>query len=237
MKPVLLLIPGMLNTAGVWAHVVPLLDDVAEVRIANVQTQTSISSMAADALALVADLPPERPLVMCGFSMGGYVAIEIVAACVHNIKAACLLDTSGRAESAEGAAQREKSIAAIERDFDKVTAGIARFGTGVETQKNAVLMAEILAVMRAVGPATAIVQNRAIMGRSDHRDALAKLNMPVLVVCGKDDQITPPALSEDLAALIPDAQLAWIEGAGHMTPMEQPTVLANHLKKFMASVL
>ena len=164
MKPVLLLIPGMLNTAAVWAHVTPLLEDVADIRIANVQTQTSIASMAADALALVADVSPDRPLLICGFSMGGYVAIEILAACAHKIRAVCLLDTSGRPESAEGAAQREKAISAIERDFDKFTSGVARFGTGVETQNNAALMADILAVMRAVGPATAVAQNRAIIG-------------------------------------------------------------------------
>ena len=98
-------------------------------------------------------------------------------------------------------------------------------------------MSEILSVLQAVGQATAIAQNRAIMARQDHRDALSKLNMPVLVVCGKDDQVTPPVLSEELAALIPGAQLKWIEDAGHMVPMEQPAALAEHLKKFMAEVL
>ena len=236
MKPVLLLIPGMLNTAAVWAHVVPLLDDVAEVRIANVQTQTSIAGMAADALALVADVPPERPVLLCGFSMGGYVAIEIIAACAHNVGAICLLGTSGRPESAEGAAQREKAILATERDFEKFTSGVARFGTSIETQSNTALMAEILALLRAVGPATAVAQNRAIMARGDHRNALAKLTLPVLVLCGKTDQITPPALSEELAALIPGAQLAWIDGAGHMTPLEQPAQLAQHLRNFITKV-
>ena len=237
MKPVLLLIPGMLNTAAVWAQVVPLMAEVAEVRILNVQTQTSITQMAADALKLVADVPPDQPLVVCGFSMGGFVTIEMIASCARHISAACLLNTSGKPESLEAAAQREKTIAAIERDFDKVTLGVTRFATCVETQANAVLMDDMLSVMRAVGAKTAIAQNRAIMARADHRAAMAQWRLPVLVLCGKDDQITPPALSEDLAALIPDAQLAWIEGAGHMTPMEQPTALANHLKKFMARVL
>lgn len=237
MKPCLLLIPGMLNTPAVWAQVMPLMAEMAEVRILNVQTQTSIGEMADDALALVADIPPEQPLVVCGFSMGGFITIEMIASCARNISAACLLDTSGRPESPEAAAQREKTIAAIERDFDKVTLGVTRFASCAETQANAALMDEMLSVMRAVGAKTAIAQNRAIMARADHRAAMAQWRLPVLVLCGKDDLITPPVLSEELAALIPGAQLAWIEGAGHMTPMEQPAVLAGHLKKLIASVL
>jgi pimeloyl-ACP methyl ester carboxylesterase len=238
MKPVLLLIPGMLNTPVVWAKVVPLLQDVADVRILNVQTQTSIGEMADDALAMVADMPDEQPLVVCGFSMGGLVAIELIAARAHKIRAVCLLDTSGRPESPESAVQREKTIAALARDFDKTTLGIARFFcTGLAGQQNAVLMDEILAAMRPVGPDAAIAQNRAIMARSDHRAALARLDMPVLVLCGKDDLVTPPECSEELAALIPGAQLKWIESSGHMVPMEQPTTLADQLKKFIAHVL
>ena len=237
MKPVLLLIPGMLNTSGVWAKVVPRLNDVADVRILNVQTQASIGDMATDALALLHDVPAEQPVVVCGFSMGGFVAIELIATCAHKIRAACLLDTSGRPESAESVLQREKTIAAIERDFEKVITGVTRFASGAASKTNPGLMDEILTVMRDVGPSTAITQNRAIMARSDHRAALSKLNMHVLVICGKEDLVTPPVLSEELAALIPGAQLSWIEDAGHMVPMEQPAALANHLKDFMSHVL
>ena len=237
MKPVLLLIPGMLNTPAVWAKVVPLLNDVADVRILNVQTQTSIGDMATDALALLHDVPAEQPVVVCGFSMGGFVTIGLIAACAHKIRAVCLLSTSGRPEFPENAAQREKTIAALARDFDKTTLGIARFCTGPAGQQDAALMDEILTTMRAVGPNAAIAQNRAIMARGDHRAALARLNMPVLVLCGKDDLVTPPECSEELAALIPGAQLKWLETTGHMVPMEQPAALADHLKKFMAHVL
>ena len=236
MKPVLLLIPGMLNTPQVWAQVVPLLEEVAHVRIANVQTQSSISQMACDALALVADVPPEQPVVVCGFSMGGFVTLEIVATHPNRVSAICLLDTSARPESVDGVVLREKTIAAIERDFDKVTAGVARYATAAQTQTNDILMADMLALMRAVGPATAIAQNRAIMARADHREALAKLELPVLVLCGRDDQITPPELSEELATLIPGAQLGWIEDAGHMTPLEQPAALAKHLKHLLTRI-
>jgi pimeloyl-ACP methyl ester carboxylesterase len=236
-KPILLLIPGMLNTSAVWAKVIPLLHDVADVRVLNVQTQSSIEEMTDDALALVADVLPEQALVVCGFSMGGFVAINLIASHNQRIQAVCLLDTTGRPELAESAAQREKTIAAIERDFDKVTLRIGHFSTCAESHNNPALMDAILTDLRAVGPDTAIAQNRAVMARADHRATLAKLNMPVLVLCGKDDLVTPPECSEELAALIPGAQLEWIEGAGHMVPMEQPLALANCLKRFIARFL
>lgn len=227
MKPVLLLIPGMLNTAAVWRPVAALLEDRFEVRIAEVQTQDSIAAMARDAWARVADVPAHVPLVLCGFSMGGYTAIEMVAGKgPRPVDALALVDTSARPESAEGAAVRLKTIAAIERDFDKVVAGIAQFGVDPSRGADEGWMGAMRALLREVGPETAIRQNRAITTRGDHRAALAALRVPTLVVCGRSDRITPPEHSQELAALIPSAQLEWIEQAGHMTPIEQPARVA-----------
>lgn len=233
MKPTLLLIPGMLNTSRIWGRVTPLLQDHADVRIAHVQTQSSIAEMARDAWACVADVPPSQPLVICGFSMGGYIAIEMLAVYARPIRATAFLDTSCRPESTEGIAAREKTIAAIEHNFEKVIAGMAQFGTHADSQADPALMDEILSLLREVGTETAIRQIRAIMGRADHRDLLARLQMPALVMCGRDDKITPSALSEELAALIPGARLEWIERAGHMTPLEQPERVAAVLKTLL----
>ncbi|HSV53694.1 MAG TPA: alpha/beta fold hydrolase [Burkholderiaceae bacterium] len=231
MKPVLLLIPGMLNTSSIWNRVAPLLQDDADIRIANVCTQTSISEMARDAWRLLENVPAQVPKLICGFSMGGYVAIEMTAgAKAHAINALALLDTSCRPEAPEGVATREKTIAALERNFEKTFTGIAQFGVHEKNRGNAALMDDILSIMRDVGVAAAVRQNRAIMARTDHRAALAQLRFPALVMCGRADQITPPALSEELAATIPGARLEWIEDAGHMTPLEQPARVAQLLR-------
>jgi pimeloyl-ACP methyl ester carboxylesterase len=137
-----------------------------------------------------------------------------------------LLDTSARPETADGAALREKTIAAIERDFDKVTAGVAQFATDEARHADAPWMAALRALLREIGPEAAIRQNRAIVGRGDHRQSLATWRIPVRVVCGKSDRVTPPELSRELADLIPSARLEWIEGAGHMTPLEAPAQVA-----------
>ncbi|WP_421953510.1 alpha/beta fold hydrolase [Polaromonas sp.] len=233
MKPVLLLIPGMLNTAQVWDGVADRLRDVAEVRVADVLTQPSITQMAREAWTQVADLPPGVPLVLCGFSMGGYVAIEMLAGPARKISALALLDTSARPESPEGAILREKTITAIGRDYSKVVDGVTQFATHATSREDAALMAQIREVMLGVDSETAIRQNRAIQDRSDHRALLARLDTPTLVICGREDKVTPPVLSEELAALIPGARLALIDNAGHMALMEQPASVAALIKTLL----
>ena len=225
MKPVLLLIPGMFNTAAIWQPVASRLEAHADIRIADVLTQESIAAMAADAWSLVDGLPPDRPLVVCGFSMGGYVAIEMLAAHAGRVHAVAFVDTSAGTETPESLQVREKTIAALERNFARTVEGIIPFSLHPDHQGGP-LAEGMRRMMHAVGAAAAIRQNRAIMGRTDHRAALAALAIAALVVCGREDKVTPPALSEDLARLVPGATLEWIEKAGHQTPLEQPEALA-----------
>lgn len=233
MKPLLLLIPGMLNTRQVWSGVADCLGEAAEVRIAEVTTQETVADMARDAWATVADAPAERRLVICGFSMGGYVAMDMLADGGRRPDAMALLSTSGRPESTEGRAMRDKTIAAIGRDFEKVVQSVAQFSTAEATHADAPRMQSILAMMRATGAAAAIRQNRAVAGRADRREVLASLDVPTLVICGREDRITPPALSEELAALVPGASLEWIDGAGHMTPVEAAPQVAALLRRLL----
>lgn len=226
-QPVLLLVPGMLNDERVWAGVAQALADVAQVRVARVTTQATIPAMAQDAWALLADLPPEAPVVLVGFSMGGYVAIEMLARPQRRLRAAALVATTARPESPQGQAQREKSIAALQGDFARTVQGIAQWGSHEPTPA---LLQALTAMMLDVGAETAVRQTRAIMARGDHREALARLDLPVHVLCGAADRVTPPALSQELAALIPHARFHEIEKAGHMLPLEQPQPVAALLR-------
>ena len=236
MKPVLLLIPGMLNTAGVWSDVAERLQGSADVRIAEVRMQTSIAAMAADAWARVNDMPGDTPLAVCGFSMGGYVAMEMLACPARRMGALALLGTSARVETDASLARRQATIAAMARDFDRAVDGILAAATHPSTQADAVLMARLRAVMTAVGAEAGARQIRAIIGRADRRAELARLDIPVLVACGRDDRITPPDASEELAALIPGAQLESIAQAGHMAPLEQPGRVADLLRALLGEL-
>ena len=236
MKPVLLLIPGMFNTGAIWQPVVDALQGVAEVRIADVLTQDSIPAMARDAWQQVADRPAGTPLVVCGFSMGGYVAIELLAAHRDAVSAVAFIDTGAGVENAESLVVREKTIAALERNFERTVEGVITYSLHSASLSNAALIEAMRSMMHAVGAAAAIRQTRAIMARSDHRAMLRQLHMPALVVCGRQDRVVPPALSEELAQLIPGARLEWIEQAGHQTPLETPQLVAHHLSTLISTL-
>jgi pimeloyl-ACP methyl ester carboxylesterase len=241
MKPVLLLIPGMLNTARIWGRVVPLLQDEADIRIADVTTQSSIADMARDAWALVANMPEtpvKQRLVVCGFSMGGYVALELVSTYLianyqANTGAIALINTSARAESAEGAIGRDKTIQAVGRDFERVIQGIAQFGIHKDHHADSVLMQEALSIMREAGPQTAVRQLNAIKARANQLALLPRIQTQTLVISARGDAVVPPAASEEMAALLPNPRLEWLEPAGHMTPLEQPAQLANLIRTLL----
>ena len=186
-KPQLLLIPGMLNDERVWAPVQAALGDAAEVRIADVLTGTSIAEMAASAWALLRDTPASQRLVIAGFSMGGYVALQMLAAPQRRVDALALVGTSAGPEEPEGAAMREKTIAAIGRDFGRVVDGIITFGTHASYRMDATAVAHLRQIMLDVGADAAVRQNRAIMARADQRGLARSLNMPCLVMVGDDD--------------------------------------------------
>ena len=230
MKPVLLFIPGMLNDDRVWRDVTAQMHDLAEVRVADVLSQDSIASMARDALALLKDVGPERPVHLVGFSMGGYVAIELLATHPTRWNAALLMSTSCLPDSEQSAAGREKAMAAFKADFETTVQGVALRGLA---QPNPSLQGRLCEMMRDVGAATAIRQTRAISRRTDHRTALGALKLPVHVMCGRQDRITLPVWSQTLADTIPASTLHWVDGAGHMLPIEHPQAIGAVLRQML----
>lgn len=229
-RAVVLLIPGMLNSPDIWDGVIEAvrtrLGNAVQLRVADVLSQSSITEMARDAWTCLADVPEDVPCCVAGFSMGGFVALEMLAHPQRPLHAAWLIATSSRPESPEGVPMREKAIAAFERDFDATVDATARRCTfALEPEQ----LAPLLRSMRAVGAPTAIRQTRAIMARRDLRRQLAQLQLPVHVLCGHDDRVTPRELSEEIAALVPNAQLQLLERTGHMLPYEQPERIAQSL--------
>jgi len=230
MKPVILLIPGMLNDASVWDDVLPYLPDSWTVRIANLQTQESIAEMARDAWQLLGDIPPNVPVMVAGFSLGGYVAIEMMAHLQRPLSAAALLSTSPLPESEESRAVREKTMLAMQANFPKVVDGIVKFGTHEASEA---VQERLRQMLLSVGCEIALRQTRAIMGRADHREALSRLSLPVALLCGEHDRVTPPQLTHQLAQCIPRAQTFIIPHSGHMLPVQQAAAVAKALASLL----
>ena len=236
MTPTLVLLHGLLNDERVWEPVASRLRRRADIRIPNLRRQDSMTQMSLDAWADVADVPADTPLVLAGFSMGGYVALQMLADAPRRVAALALVDTSCRPEPAENLPLRQATMAGLQRDFDAETLAILRRGVHANNLSNVTLMLTGQRIMREVGADAAVRQIQAIIGRADHREMLAQLDLPVLVLCGRVDQVTPLALSREAAALIPGAQLHIVEDAGHWTPLEQPEVVAEQLGRLLDRV-
>ncbi len=232
----LLLIPGMLNQPGIWdaviAEVRQQLGDRVHIAVADVLAQSSITDMARDAWQCLDAVPSDTPCYIAGFSMGGYVAIEMLAHPLRPIREAWLISTSAQPESPESAPMREKSIASFQQDFEKTIHATARWGTFEKTPEQT---APLVQAMRELGAETAIRQTRAIMQRRDLRTHLSALDIPVHVLCGEDDRITPRHFSQDIAALVPQARLRLIEKSGHMMPFENPGLIAESICQHIAA--
>lgn len=230
-KSRLLLLPGMLNTETAWSRVTPHLARFAHVSIADFTTQDSIEAMARSAWTLAGDADA---VSIAGFSMGGFVAAEMYAQAPGRVQRLAFIDTSVRTESPRQAQSRERAIAAAVSDFEGTI--VAGGGNNLHPDHRAdpVLVGLVRGMARQVGLEAFVRQSRALMRRKDYREVLAACRVPVAILCGTSDEMTPPRLSEEMAEFIPDARLEWIEPAAHMTLLEQPAQVAAALERWMA---
>ncbi len=236
MKPVLLMIPGFLNDERVWADVATRLRDSVEVRIAGVLPGESIDDMAAAAWALVGDVPAATPVVLCGFSMGGYIAIAMLVRPARRAAGVALVDTSSQPEAAENIPMRERLGAALVRDMPRTVEALLAVNFHPDNLDKQALLDVFRQMALRVGADNAVRQLRAIVSRGDHRELIRALDLPALVLCADADRVLPPALSRETASLLRRSTLALIAGANHMTPLEQPDGVAAALRELLARV-
>lgn len=227
MKPVIIFIPGMLNDERIYSEIVQMLPDTKH-HIIEVTSQSSINEMAIDAWNIIAALPKGTPVILCGFSMGGYVVLNMLTEMPFPIDSAVLISTSARADTEKDKSKRQQTIAYLQNKFSVVLNNLVNFSLHQVTEKKEQL---VIDMGKTVGPEAAIRQTSAIMERPNLVPLLNNISVPISVLCGADDKITPFYLSEELAALSPQATLAIVSECGHMLPLEKPEVVVELLKK------
>lgn len=221
----LVLLPGMMCDARLFAPQIAAVSASRAVQVAPIGGHDSTAALAAEVLA---HAPPR--FALAGLSMGGIVAMEIMAQAPDRVARLALMDTNPRAELPEVQARRAPQI-------DKVRAGGLRKVMRDEMKPNylapgpgqAAILDLCMEMAEALGPEVFIRQSLALRDRPDRQGVLRGVAVPTLILCGAGDRLCPLERHEVMRDLIPGARLEVIPGAGHLPTLEQPEATTRAL--------
>ncbi len=217
-KVPLALLPGLLCTEELWRHQIETLDDLAEPWVADLTLDDNVGDMAERVLEAM----PER-FALAGLSMGGYVAFEIMRRAPERVSLLALFDTSPAPDSDEQTSRRRGLIELAEKgDFKGVTPRLLPMLIHEDRLDEPEIVDVVTRMAGDVGKEGFLRQQKAIMGRPDSRSLLPAINCPTLVLCGREDALTPIERHQEMAVGIPDAALTVIDDCGHLAPLERP---------------
>lgn len=226
----LVLVPGLLCDAMLWA---PQIEGLADIADAWVPAPTQHATVDALASAALAACPFER-FALAGLSMGGYIAMAMQRQAPQRVTHLALLDTNAVADApAASAARRELVARGRAEGMGAAADALLPRLVWPQAPRHAALRATVRSMAWNVGVDAFARQQEAIIGRPDARGALAAVACPTLVACGAHDLLTPPALHEEMAALVPGARLQVFADCGHLSTLEQPGAVNQALRDWL----
>lgn len=242
--PPLLLVHGFPLTRAMWRAQVEALSSRAHVIACDLRGMgesepaegtTTIEQFADDLVEFLDLRGVTPPVALAGLSMGGYVALQFAKRHPDRLARLALIDTRAGADTPDAAAGRrllaDKAVAGgmaplLDAFLPKLLGPKTLAGRpGVVADLKAMVLANQVA-----GCAAAL---RGMAVRPDMKGFLPSIRVPTLVLVGADDAISTPAEMKDLAAAIPGSTFVVVQGAGHMTPMEDPAAVNAAMIKWL----
>jgi pimeloyl-ACP methyl ester carboxylesterase len=223
------MIPGLCSDEAVWCRTITALGDEARCVVGDTRRDATLDGMARRILAQA----PAR-FALAGVSMGGMVALELLRVAPERVTHLALVDTNARPDTPGRRLYRRLANVRVglARDFERV----ARGGTASLVHPRAPddVRRALVEMSVRVGPQVYVRQNRAVGARGDLRDVLRGIAIPTAVLVGRQDAVTPVALSEEIARLVPRATLQVVPDCGHLPPIERPAIVAAALRELLA---
>lgn len=224
----LVLIPGMMCDARMWGGLPAALSPRNVVHVLPTRADT-MADLARDVLRVA---PPR--FALAGLSMGGIVAMEVLAQAPDRVERLALLDTNPRAELPEVQARRGPQI-------ERALAGGLRAVVRDELKPNYLadgpdrhaILDLCMDMAMALGSRVFARQSRALRDRPDQTATLAAFRGPALVLMGSEDRLCPRDRHEQMHALMPQSRLVVIDGAGHLPPLEKPAETTAALRRWL----
>jgi pimeloyl-ACP methyl ester carboxylesterase len=231
----LILLPGLMCDHTVWDPQIEALSDIADARSMEWGMEhTSLVKMAEAVLASA----PEK-FALAGHSMGGRVAFEVYRLAPQRVTRIAVMNT--------GVVPRPKGEAGLEEELGRRRLLEIAFRQGIramamewmkgmlppDRQNDAPLVEAIVRMFERKTPELFLIQQEALLARRDARPVLGTIRCPALVLTGGDDQWSPPAAHEKIAAGIPGATLVIVPKSGHMSTMERPAEVAAAMRHWL----
>lgn len=198
------------------------------------KSDVSIDVYADDIIHLMNKLKIESA-VICGLSMGGYIALNLIERYRNRISALVLCDTQCIADSAEVKEKRYTTIKELQNgNKEKFAEGFVKnvFSNTyfLEKENNVKLIKELIISNLTDSIISAL---KALASRRETCFFLNKIDVPVLIICGSEDKLTPLDRSLYFYENIPESKFVIIDGAGHLSNLENPFHFNKALQEFL----
>jgi pimeloyl-ACP methyl ester carboxylesterase len=242
----LLLLHGFPLDHAMWSAQEPLAEHVRLIvpdqrgfGASTGSTPASIEQLADDAAGLLAALRC-GPAVVCGLSMGGYVAQHLAVRHPDRVRGLVLVDTKLESDTPEARAARADLAAKTGRLGQRIVADamvprlLATSAEARDSADRATIEAALHAAILRQPVMTIQAALAALGSRPDMTAAMRDVRVPTLLVVGAEDAITPPACMATALEVMPHARLLVVPQAGHMTPLEAPDVFNRAVRGFLA---
>lgn len=227
----LVLLPGVLLREDLWRDQIAALSDVAAPVVYTDHSEWE--TMGEIARAILAKAPPR--FALAGLSMGGAVSFEIMRQAPDRVLRLALLDANAGVDTPQQSETRRvrMEMARGQGKFTGLSRKLFKEWVHPDFHEDDVLRRRVQAMAEATGADGFIRQYTALMARPDSRPDLPHYRIPTTVICGTHDLLTPMSMAAEMATLIPRAQLVPIDGAGHLTTMEQPATVSAAMRDWL----
>ncbi len=198
----------------------------------------TMADFADDLAALLDALNIQQPAVICGLSMGGYIAFEFYFRHKSRVAGLVLCDTRAAADTPEMAQLRQATAERVLKEGPAFLAEtmLPRLLAPATFQEQPALAEQLRQQIQAAHPQGVAAAARGMAQRRDMQPLLSQIACPSLVLVGSEDVISPPAEMRAIAQGIPNAQFVEIAQAGHMAPLENPGLVTAAFLEFLDQV-
>lgn len=199
----------------------------------------TLERIADDLIALLDGLGIVEPVVLCGLSMGGYIAFEFVRKYPHRLAGLVLCDTRAAADSPEVKAARQTMAERVRREGvgHVIEAMRPRMFSPRTLEQRPQVVERWKAMVQRCPVETIAAALRAMGARPDSTALLPQIDRPALVIVGSDDVTSPPEEMRAMANALPRSRFVVIPEAGHLTPMENPTAFNAALGEWLGQLV